>query len=64
MTQELFAERHGVSVGHVRRIEAGENLGIEYLVKIANFLRVPVVALFGAPRDRTIRLGRPPRARR
>ena len=63
LTQERFAERLGVSLKYVQRIEAGsENLTVESLHRLATKLRVTVIALFEPPLVREVRRGRPKRA--
>lgn len=59
-TQDSFAERLGVSVQYLRRIElARTNLTVPKLVELANALRVRVAELFEAPRSMDVRRGRP-----
>jgi transcriptional regulator with XRE-family HTH domain len=58
-TQEEFAEETGVTVGYVRRLEAGENLTLRSLVETANLLKVRVTELLKPPRSRKITIGRP-----
>jgi transcriptional regulator with XRE-family HTH domain len=61
-TQDLFAERLGVSVQYLRRIElARTNLTVPKLVGLANALRVRVAELFESPRSLDVRRGRPRR---
>ncbi len=63
-TQEELAERLGVSIKYLQRIEAGRpNLTIRSLVRIANALEVPVAELFDRPESLESRTGRPPRPR-
>jgi transcriptional regulator with XRE-family HTH domain len=59
MTQDSFAEQWDVSVGYVRRVEAGANLSVRSLVTIAHLLGVQLQDLFDPPKDRRIRRGRP-----
>jgi transcriptional regulator with XRE-family HTH domain len=59
-TQEQLAERSQLDERDVRRIEAGENTTVHTLVRIAHAFRVPIGALFEAPRSRAVRRpGRP-----
>ena len=60
-TQEVFAERAGVSLKFIQRVEGGrENLTVRSLTRFASLLQVAVAELFGEPRSRTVRKGRPP----
>jgi transcriptional regulator with XRE-family HTH domain len=60
-TQEMLAERLGVSLKYVQSVEAGrENLTLQSLVKLANNLRAEVIALFQPARTRNAGPGRPP----
>jgi transcriptional regulator with XRE-family HTH domain len=60
-TQEALAERLGVSIQYLRRIELGQtHVTVPKLVELANALRVVPGALFEKPRSITIRRGRPP----
>jgi transcriptional regulator with XRE-family HTH domain len=63
-TQEELAEALRMTVQYLQRIEAGMNLTLHSLSKIARALKVPVTALF-APPKRTLpaRAGRPPKRR-
>ncbi|MGO8995548.1 MAG: helix-turn-helix domain-containing protein [Polyangiaceae bacterium] len=62
-SREDFAERLGVSVRYVGRLERGrQNLTVHRLAWLANHLGVRVVDLFAAPGIEAIRVGRPPRA--
>lgn len=64
-TQEAFAQEADVSVGYVRRLEAGdENLTLGSMVRLANLLDVTPGELLQAPRSLTARRGRPPRVTR
>ena len=57
-----FAERLGVSVQYLRRLElARTNLTIPKIVELANALRVRVPELFEPPRTMEVRRGRPKR---
>jgi transcriptional regulator with XRE-family HTH domain len=59
-TQETFAERLGVSVQYLRRIELGKtHITVPKLVEFANALRVAPAALFAKPRSMTVQRGRP-----
>lgn len=61
LTQEDFAERLGIDVRHLRRVEAGKvNFTIDTIVKLANALKVATIDLFTAPNRKQLRLpGRP-----
>lgn len=48
MTQERMAERLGVSVQWVSRVESGENLTLHTLAKLARILGVEVNAIFAS----------------
>lgn len=62
LTQERFAERLGVSLKYVQRIEAGsENLTVDSLHRLATKLRVTVITLFEPPLVREVHRGRPKR---
>jgi transcriptional regulator with XRE-family HTH domain len=63
-TQEDAAERLGVDVRELQRIEAGRvNMTLQSLVRMARSLGVPVRELFEAPASRGPRKpGRPPKA--
>jgi transcriptional regulator with XRE-family HTH domain len=64
-TQEQFAERLGVSVQYIRRIElAHTHVTVPKLVALANALRVAPGALFQKPASMVVRRGRPARERR
>lgn len=63
-TKEVFAERLGVSVQYVSRIEKGTNLTVESLIKVANALAVGIPDLFTLPTTPPRRRGRPPKKRR
>ena len=59
-TQEELAESLRMTVQYLQRIEAGANLTLHSLAKIARALRVPVRALFASPkRSSPTRVGRP-----
>ncbi|MBI3073009.1 MAG: helix-turn-helix transcriptional regulator [Deltaproteobacteria bacterium] len=60
LTQETLAERIGVSLKYLQRIEAGrENLTLKSLVELANTFRVKVDDLFRRPVSLAVRRGRP-----
>lgn len=62
-TQEEMADRVGVSLKYLQRIEAGrENLTIRSLVRVATVLDAKPRDLFLSPRARVVRRGRPPKA--
>jgi transcriptional regulator with XRE-family HTH domain len=64
-TQETFAQEADVSVGYVRRLEAGdENLTLSSMVRLANLLEVAPIELLKPPRSLAARRGRPPRVTR
>ena len=59
-TQEIFAERLGVTSRYLARLEAGkQNLTIHRLAWLANELAVRVADLFDAPSSRDAKRGRP-----
>ena len=59
-TQEALAERLGVSIQYLRRIELGQtHVTVPKLVELANTLRVAPGALFDKPRSLAVRRGRP-----
>ena|SRR5579862_2251631 len=61
MTQAALAERVGVSVKYLQRVEWGhENLTVASLVTLANLLRVAPIDLLKAARLRNAKPGRPP----
>jgi transcriptional regulator with XRE-family HTH domain len=61
MTQAALAERAGVSVKYLQRVEWGhENLTVASLVTLANLLRVAPIDLFKPARLRNAKPGRPP----
>ena len=64
MTQDEYAEKLGVSLKYLQRIERGENLTIRSLVKLTNGLGEPVLALFEPPRTMQRLRGRPRTQRR
>jgi len=65
MTQELLAEKLGVSVKYLQRIEAGaENLTLRSLVGLANGLDLSPVALIQRPRNSVVRKPGRPRTRK
>ena len=59
LTQDEFAEKLGVSLKYLQRIERGENLTIRSLVKLTNGLGVSVLELFVPPRSMQRLRGRP-----
>lgn len=59
MTQDEYAEKLGVSLKYLQRIERGENLTIRSLVKLTNGLGVSVLELFVPPRNMQRLRGRP-----
>jgi transcriptional regulator with XRE-family HTH domain len=59
-TQELFAEHYWASVKYVQALELGrENLSLATLARVARSLKVPVRALFAAPKSLRVNPGRP-----
>lgn len=61
LTQEQLAEVMEVSLKYLQRVEAGrENLTLNSLVNVANYLRTSWRELTRAPRSRVVRRGRPP----
>lgn len=59
-TQEQLAERLGVSVQYVSRIEAGTNLTLATMVSLARALKVPTIELLHPPGpEARSRRGRP-----
>ena len=61
-TQQQLAERMEIDPRDLRRVEAGDNVTIHMLVKLARSLTVEIAALFVTPRRRDRR--RPGRPRR
>ncbi len=62
LTQEQQAERLGLTVKYLRRIEGGgENLTVRSLAKIASEFGVPVTELFRKPCTKQAGPGRPRR---
>jgi transcriptional regulator with XRE-family HTH domain len=61
-TQEVAAERLGIDVRELQRIEAGRvNLTLHTLLRLARALGTPIRALFDPPASRAPRKpGRPP----
>jgi transcriptional regulator with XRE-family HTH domain len=60
-TQERFAEKLGVSVQYLRRIELAQtHVTVPKLVELANALRVIPAALLERPQSMVVRRGRPP----
>jgi transcriptional regulator with XRE-family HTH domain len=63
-TQELAAEKLGVSVVYLRRAEAGkQNFTIRSLLRFAELYRVPLAKLFTMPVGRAMRRPGRPRKR-
>lgn len=61
-TQAAFAERIGLGLKHVQQIELGAlNLTLRSILRLADGLGVEPPELLAAPRNRTVRRGRPPR---
>lgn len=62
VTQEAFAERLGVSLKYVQRIEGGrQNLTLRSLARLASMLGVAPAELFSQPANVESRVGRPRR---
>lgn len=62
LTQERLAERLGLSVKYIQRVEGGgENLTVRSLARIAGLLGVAVTELFRKPRTKKAGPGRPKR---
>ena len=60
MTQEQLADRLGVSLRFVQRLEAGQkNSTVRALAEVAAVFRIDVSTLFAPPKTRLIRMGRP-----
>ncbi len=66
LTQEGFAAELGASVQWVSRVEAGANLTIHSLAKVANALQVGIADLFAepGPEVKKTRRGRPRKSKR
>lgn len=63
LTQEDLAERLGMPLKNLQRIERGlQNLTIKTLVRFASVLGVKTAELFEPPASREVRRGRPPKA--
>lgn len=62
LTQQECAELLGMPLKNLQRIEAGANLTLSTLVRLANGLKVPVRALFEEPSTKQRGPGRPKRA--
>lgn len=61
-TQQEFADRLGISVRYLARLERGlQNFTVHRLVWLAGHLGVRAVDLFTPPRSRRVRVGRPRR---
>jgi transcriptional regulator with XRE-family HTH domain len=65
LTQEQLAVKLRSTFQWLAQVEAGRNVTVYTLVKMANALRVPLTDLFVPPRpgSRVIRRGRPPKGR-
>lgn len=60
VTQEVFAEKLGVSLKYVQRIEGGrQNLTLRSLARLAALLEVEPVELLARPSAAMARAGRP-----
>jgi transcriptional regulator with XRE-family HTH domain len=64
LTQEQAAEKLGVSLRHMKRLEAGHNMTLFTLAKIASSFGVSPASLLRAPRSLAPRGPGRPRARR
>ncbi len=64
LTQEQAAEQLGISLRHMKRIEAGHNMTIFTLAKIASSLGVSPASLLAAPKSSAPRRPGRPRSRR
>jgi transcriptional regulator with XRE-family HTH domain len=62
LTQEQAAERLGISLRHMKRLEAGHNMTLFTLARVAFALDVAPVALLAAPRSSAPRRPGRPRA--
>jgi transcriptional regulator with XRE-family HTH domain len=62
LTQEKAAERLGISLRHMKRIEAGHNMTLFTLARIAFALDVTPASLLAAPRSSAPRRPGRPRA--
>jgi transcriptional regulator with XRE-family HTH domain len=64
LTQEQLAVKVGVTFQWLAQVEAGRNVTVYTLVKMANALRAPLADLLVAPKpgSRIVRRGRPPKA--
>lgn len=64
LTQEQFSVKLGVTFQWISQVEAGRNLTVYSLVKIANGLKVLLADLLASPKpeSRTVRRGRPKKA--
>jgi transcriptional regulator with XRE-family HTH domain len=64
LSQEQLAERLGVSVQYLSRVELGTNLTLNTIAKIANACRVTAADLFQVPGPQMkVTRGRPRKAR-
>jgi transcriptional regulator with XRE-family HTH domain len=65
MTQDQLAEKLQMDTNNLQRVELGmQNLTLRTVVRLANALGEGVAVLFEAPKSRTVRKGRPPKAAR
>jgi transcriptional regulator with XRE-family HTH domain len=62
ITQEQLAERARVDARTVQRAEAGRHITLALLIRVAEVLGAPMVALFQAPQARAPRSPGRPRA--
>lgn len=62
LTQEQLAVKIRTSFQWLAQVEAGRNVTVYTLVKVANGLRVPLADLLAPPKpgSRVVRRGRPP----
>ena len=60
-TQQQLADEMEIDVREIRRVEAGDNVTVHMLVRLATAFSVEVPALFATPKlRRKRRVGRPP----
>jgi transcriptional regulator with XRE-family HTH domain len=65
LTQEQLADRMGISVKYLQRLERGRNMSLRTLVDFANGLNVALAdLLLEPPKTREVRVGRPAIERR
>jgi transcriptional regulator with XRE-family HTH domain len=65
MTQEECAEKLGISLRHMKRLEAGHNMTIFTLARVASAFGISPASLLATPRSSAPRRpGRPPERRR